>query len=703
MSRRKKKDKPYVHRRTREEVIAEAEIINGKFKKWMDEVGYAASFEKVIPILTEEYVNEMKEYFLTDVVDDEFLPNSLSDEDDCFWRSHEEIFHDYFDQDCGQISSDIHDKIIEIDPDYKEICSEAEKFDDDCWSARLEFDRDWFADAVFEESCEWKITDKVAEKFSPECIMYLLRKNPNYREKFREMELEQIRRKELTQSILNTIPKDITRMFPEARRLKRKFVLHIGPTNSGKTHDALEALKKAKHGVYLAPLRLLAFEIYEKMTEAGIPCDMETGEEHIQTANAAVHSMTVELLKLSEHYEVAVIDEAQMISDPDRGGAWTSAILGVQADEIHVCMSADAEYSVIKLIQMCGDEFEIVRYERKVPLVADETNFMFPDSVQAGDALIVFGAYKVMHVAAELQEKGIRCSVIYGNLPYETRHNEVRRFVEGETDVIVATDAIGMGMNIPIKRVVFLETSKFDGHEVRSLKPAEVKQIAGRAGRYGKADCGYYTAEFGLKNIIKKYEDKTVANPKIILDFPETLLSVVGSLTETIREWKNIPVDFPFEKAETGTMYEIASRLEKYTDDKRLIYRFATLPVDIKSQEQLDILMKTFYKVLGGGVPGYVDYWVGNPGDNLQEMQEAYKLLSLIYVCLRRFGNHDDLPTVMQRKKALNKAIMKYLESHKFAPKRCRVCGKVLSWNFPYKLCEECHDEMYGGYGYDYW
>ena len=129
---------------------------------------------------------------------------------------------------------------------------------------------------------------------------------------------------------------DIEQYLERAKSMDRRFILHVGPTNSGKTYDALQALKTAGRGVYLGPLRLLALEMYDTLNEQGVPCELLTGEEFIRTENAAVTASTIELCNFNKRYDVAVIDEAQLISDPHRGGSWTKAIFMVDAAEVHI-------------------------------------------------------------------------------------------------------------------------------------------------------------------------------------------------------------------------------------------------------------------------------------------------------------------------------------------------------------------------------
>lgn len=125
--------------------------------------------------------------------------------------------------------------------------------------------------------------------------------------------------------------------FPKARSIRRKVICHTGPTNSGKTFEALQRLKEARRGVYSGPLRLLAWEVCNTLRQAGVKCDLVTGQERDCNEASRHVSCTVEMTDLSERYDVAVIDEFQLIGDQDRGWAWSRAFLGLQAEEIHVC------------------------------------------------------------------------------------------------------------------------------------------------------------------------------------------------------------------------------------------------------------------------------------------------------------------------------------------------------------------------------
>lgn len=195
----------------------------------------------------------------------------------------------------------------------------------------------------------------------------------------------------MRQEVLDHIPDDYADLYPNARTIDRYFILHIGPTNSGKTYAALQAMHEAMDGIYLAPLRLLAYEQFDSMNHNGIFCSLKTGEETISVPCATAQSCTIEMMDEHHHYDIAVIDEAQMVQDPMRGGHWTKAILGIWADEIHVCLAPEAEGIVVSMIEQCRDTYEIIRHERFTRLLPDKVSHVhFPTRVMPGDAYIVF-------------------------------------------------------------------------------------------------------------------------------------------------------------------------------------------------------------------------------------------------------------------------------------------------------------------------
>ncbi|MUG89875.1 helicase-related protein [Bombella sp. ESL0385] len=276
--------------------------------------------------------------------------------------------------------------------------------------------------------------------------------------------------------------------FRTARALNRRITLVTGPTNSGKSHTALEALAQAESGLALAPLRLLAHEFREAMLSRGVPASLTTGEERIIDPTARHLAATVEMCPFNNPVDVAIIDEAQMLSDPDRGAAWTAAIMGVPARHVFILGAADCIPLVKRIAELCNDPVDEIHLERKSPLRPAGTLAL--TDLRAGDALIAFSRRDVLDLRAELMAHNRRVAVIYGALSPEVRRAEAARFNRGEADILIATDAIGMGLNLSIRRVVFSTLRKYDGRQTRNLVSQEVKQIGGRAGRFGKHEEG---------------------------------------------------------------------------------------------------------------------------------------------------------------------------------------------------------------------
>ncbi|XP_073221293.1 DExH-box ATP-dependent RNA helicase DExH18, mitochondrial-like [Cicer arietinum] len=277
--------------------------------------------------------------------------------------------------------------------------------------------------------------------------------------------------------------------FPFARAMKRKIVYHCGPTNSGKTYNALQRFMEAKKGIYCSPLRLLAMEVFDKVNAKGVYCSLLTGQEkkHVPFANHV--ACTVEMASTQELYEVAIVDEIQMMADPYRGYAWTRALLGLKADEIHLCGDPSVLDIVRKICQDTGDELCEQHYERFKPLVVEAKTLLGNlENIRSGDCVVAFSRREIFEVKLAIEKTtNHRCCVIYGALPPETRRQQANLFNDqsNEYDVLVASDAVGMGLNLNIRRVIFNNLSKYNGDKILPVPASQVKQIAGRAGRRG--------------------------------------------------------------------------------------------------------------------------------------------------------------------------------------------------------------------------
>ena len=486
------------------------------------------------------------------------------------------------------------------------------------------------------------------------------------------------------------------KQYPEARGMRRHFILHIGPTNSGKTYQALQRLRQAYRGIYLGPLRLLALEVYDRMMTSGIPCSMITGEETIRTPGSFVQASTVEILDIREIYDIAVIDEAQMMADENRGSFWTRAILGIRAEEIHVCCSGTAENLLVRMIGRCGDTYEIVRHKRNTRLEFIPKRYDMSKDVESGDALIAFSKKNVLAIAATLEGRGIKASVIYGNLPPQTRQEQVRLFTEGINQVVVATDAIGMGINLPIRRIVFMNSMKFDGTDKRRLEAEEIRQIAGRAGRYGYYEIGYVQSAVDTEYIGRKLSESLYPIKRARIGFPEVLLDIDMEMDEIIEAWertKNLPMYDKISMAESVKKYRYLKNYHKklsYIDDRKFVLSLITCPFDVKDRDVLRLWLRYCEKPLEFHNCPML------PQDfSLEGLESYYKQLDLYTQFSGRMNWEVDREEIAVNREWAQHEIGELLKDDKGQfEKKCRNCGTVLPWDYTYAVCQNCYHSV---------
>ncbi|XP_076249132.1 suv3 RNA helicase isoform X2 [Calliopsis andreniformis] len=284
--------------------------------------------------------------------------------------------------------------------------------------------------------------------------------------------------------------------YPHARAKQRKIIFHAGPTNSGKTYHALKRFMEASSGVYCGPLKLLAVEVFNKCNAMGTPCDLITGEEqtYVNGKMSPVQHVacSVEMVNVQNVYEVAILDEIQLIRDPSRGWAWTRALLGVVADEIHVCGEAAAIPIIESICATIGETVQVEQYKRLTDLVIEKYALRSLFNVQPGDCIVCFNKNDIFYVSQNIEKIGKQVAVIYGSLPPATKLAQAARFndVNDPCKILVATNAIGMGLNLHIRRIVFYSLShptinENGEKEIDTISVSSALQIAGRAGRYG--------------------------------------------------------------------------------------------------------------------------------------------------------------------------------------------------------------------------
>jgi ATP-dependent RNA helicase SUPV3L1/SUV3 len=397
--------------------------------------------------------------------------------------------------------------------------------------------------------------------------------------------------KQKREELLAKTIRDFKNLFPLARELKRKVVFHVGPTNSGKTYAALKELEAATTGYYLAPLRLLALEGYENLKREGVHVSLITGEEEIIDEESTHISSTIEMMNGAVDVDVCVIDEIQMIADRDRGWAWANALIGAPAKKVILTGSSNALKAVEEICEYLGEELEVIHFERKNELVMMSRPTSMK-KIEAQTAVVAFSRRDVLSLKQQLSER-YSVSVVYGNLSPEVRREEARRFREGESQILVSTDAIAMGLNLPIKTLLFSKDNKFDGLRRRELLPSEVSQISGRAGRYGFEEKGYVGAldDNALATITSAFH-----TPLPDLELPVSVMAslehvmLIGEILETDNILDilaffadNMEFEGPFVAANIDSMLEIATIVSEYELDLKTRFFLSCAPASISS------------------------------------------------------------------------------------------------------------------------
>ncbi|WP_080845982.1 helicase-related protein [Cytobacillus gottheilii] len=472
-----------------------------------------------------------------------------------------------------------------------------------------------------------------------------------------------------------------------------KFTLHIGDTNTGKTYHALEEMKKKDSGIYLAPLRLLALEVFEKLNQDGTPCSLKTGEEEKIINNAAHMACTVEMYYEKQYYDIIVIDEAQMITDKDRGFSWYKAITKANAKEVHIIGSKSAKPMLLQLLE--DSDVTVKEYTRDTPLQVEDREFQFK-FVKKGDALICFSRRKVLETASRLQNAGHSVSMIYGSMPPETRKKQVQQFVNGQTTVIVSTDAIGMGLNLPIRRVVFLENEKFDGTRRRQLTSQEVKQIAGRAGRKGLYNKGMVSFVRDVKEM-----------GQLLLMKDEPVFSFAIAPTQGVFErfqrysrdlgwffelWDKFESPAGTVKAALHEERELYSIVRGTEIEAKLsltdLYGFLHLPFSKKETDLIRLWEETMYAIVDGSE-------MPEPrlkNKNLEELELSYKAIGLHLLFLYRLDQRTEALYWERVREEISQHVHDKLNSDvRNLTKKCKRCGKQLPWEHDFQICDDCH------------
>ena len=325
--------------------------------------------------------------------------------------------------------------------------------------------------------------------------------------------------------------------------LREKLVGVLGPTNTGKTHYAITRMIAHKNGIMGLPLRLLAREVYDKicLMRGSNKVALITGEEKILPRDAVYFVCTVEAMPTRKDFEFVAIDEIQLCADPDRGHIFTQRLLTSRGTRETLFLGSSTMENCLKSL---FPNIELIRRPRLSEL--SYTGSKKISRLPARSAIIAFSSENVYSIAELVHRLSGGAAVVLGALSPRTRNAQVELFENGEVDYLVATDAVGMGLNLDIKHVAFSGIKKFDGRHFRQLLPNEIAQIAGRAGR------NQINGSFGITG------ELTDLDAKIVDAIENHSFSTLKRLF-----WRNDKLDF-------SNVTELIESLEKTPNNNNL-------------------------------------------------------------------------------------------------------------------------------------
>ncbi len=341
----------------------------------------------------------------------------------------------------------------------------------------------------------------------------------------------------------------------------------LGPTNTGKTYLAIETMLSFNSGMIGFPLRLLAREVYDKVIKKCDPSIVAliTGEEKIIPANAKYFLCTVESMPIDKNLEFVAIDEIQMCNDHERGHIFTDRLLNLRGDRQTMFMGS---HTMKNILSNLNEEIEFINKERFSKLTY--TGHKKISRIERKTAIIAFSTEEVYAIAELLRRQKGGCAIVMGSLSPKTRNSQVSLYQSGDVDYLVATDAIGMGINMDLDNVYFSNLKKFDGKKLRRLSLSEIGQIAGRAGRYMN------DGNFGITGEVQ------IINPDDIELIENHKFELINNIF-----WRNSELNFRSTKSLIDSLEEKPSkvwlrRINECEDEKVLKYL-------INNQNELEI------------------------------------------------------------------------------------------------------------------
>ncbi len=388
---------------------------------------------------------------------------------------------------------------------------------------------------------------------------------------------------------------------------KNKVSAILGPTNTGKTYLAIETMLSFNSGMIGFPLRLLAREVYDKVTKKINPSKVAliTGEEKIIPLNAKYFLCTVESMPIDKDLEFVGIDEIQMCNDHERGHIFTERLLNLRGEKITMLMGSN---TIKNIIEKLDDDIEFINKERLSKLSFNGHKKI--SRIERKSAIIAFSTEEVYAIAELIRRQKGGAAIVMGSLSPKTRNAQVNLYQSGDVDYLVATDAIGMGINMDLDNVYFSNLKKFDGKKLRRLNLYEIGQIAGRAGRYKNngyfgitGDCSEISAnetEVIEKNTFSEIENIFWRNPKLNFN---NKLSLLKSLDEKPnKDWLKRINECEDEKVLKYFLKDSPNiSIKDSEEDLKIIWECCQIPDFVKKTygHHIEVISKVFQFLTG--------------------------------------------------------------------------------------------------------
>ncbi len=382
---------------------------------------------------------------------------------------------------------------------------------------------------------------------------------------------------------------------------KNKITAVLGPTNTGKTFLAIETMLSFDTGMIGFPLRLLAREVYDKIIQKVdiSKVALITGEEKIIPLNAKYFLCTVESMPVDKVLDFVGIDEIQMCSDHERGHIFTDRLLNLRGEKLTMLMGSN---TIKNIIQKLDEDVEFINKQRLSKLSFGGHKKI--SRIERKSAIIAFSTEEVYAIAELLRRQKGGAAIVMGSLSPKTRNAQVSLYQSGDVDYLVATDAIGMGINMDLDRVYFSSLKKFDGKKIRRLKISEIGQISGRAGRYLNdgsfgitGDCSEINPEeieFLENHNFPEIQNIFWRNSNLKFNNKENLLRSLEEKPDT--DWLRRVAECEDEKVLKYFLKENNSSIEDNSNILKILWECCQIPDFVKKTygHHLEVVSKVF-------------------------------------------------------------------------------------------------------------